>query len=192
MKLHIRDRLSYVGYIQRIRTYLIVGLCILLKPKPYKMKKLLFFAIASLLIAPQLNGQSIINVLTMQSVHYTYDEVGNRIEKSTLVLKSGSASSTPEDEIPVEDKTFEKFNVLIYPNPTDSQVSIEITGNDNTVSSGDIFQLAIYDLHGRVIQQQTMSAGGRTDLNLENKPDGLYLLIIRNEGTVSQWKIIKR
>lgn len=156
------------------------------------MKKLIFFTIAALLLAPQMYSQFNIGILSMQSVHYDYDEVGNRIEKFTLVLKSESASNASEAESPLEDQSFDKFDVLIYPNPTDSRLSIEITGNVSEVNSGDILHLSIYDLQGRIIQQQTMSTGGRTDLNLANKPDGLYLLIIRNGETVSQWKIIKR
>jgi hypothetical protein len=137
-------------------------------------------------------SQFIINIVTIQTVEYDYDEVGNRVAKYILLLKSGSAGNASEVESPVEDQTFDKFDVLIYPNPTDSRLSIEITGNVNEVNSGDIFHLSIYDLQGRIIQQQTMNSGGRTDLNLEDKPDGMYLLIIRNEETVSQWKIIKR
>jgi len=128
----------------------------------------------------------------MQTVNYQYDEVGNRIEKSILLLKSGNAdNSNPSDSL-IKDQSFGQMDVLIYPNPTAGQISIEIRAREQNFEADEGYQAGIYDLQGRKVQQKAIKEGEMTVVDIGNEPEGIYILMIWNTEVSSRWKVVKR
>ena len=116
------------------------------------------------------------------TLHYTYDAAGNRIERSIYLggSKSGimDESIIRQEEI-IKDDTFLPSTILIYPNPTDGLLQIEI------IESGDgdsDFALLLTDSNGMQILRKKEEAS-RTIIDLSDQPAGLYILnITLNNG----------
>ena len=156
------------------------------------MKRFIVLSIALLLFKPLMFSQSDLMVQAMQTVNYQYDEVGNRIEKSILLLKSGNADkSNPSDSL-IKDQSFGEMEVMIYPNPTTGQISIEIRAGEQNYEAAEGLQIGIYDLQGRKVQQKAINEGEITVMDIGNEPEGIYFLMIWNKKVVSRWKVIKR
>lgn len=128
----------------------------------------------------------------MQTVNYQYDEVGNRIEKSILLLKSGNADNSNLSDTLIKDQSFDQMDVLIYPNPTAGQISIAIRAREQNFEADEGYQTGIYDLQGRKVQQTAIKEGEVTVVDIGNEPDGLYILMIWNKEVSSRWKVVKR
>jgi hypothetical protein len=156
------------------------------------MKRLVVLTVMILWFKPLLFSQIDLMVLTMQTVNYQYDEVGNRIEKSILLLKSGNADNSNLSDTLIKDQSFDQMDVLIYPNPTAGQISIEIRARKQNFEAEEGFEAGIYDLQGRKVQQKTINEGEMTVIDIGNEPDGLYILMIWNKEVSSRWKVIKR
>lgn len=156
------------------------------------MKRLIVLTVTILLFKPLLFSQIDLMVLTMQTVNYQYDEVGNRIEKSILLLKSGNADNSNLSDTLIKDRSFDQMDVLIYPNPTAGQISIEIRAREQNFEAENGFEAGIYDLQGRKVQQKTINESEMTVVDIGNEPDGLYILMIWNKEVSSRWKVVKR
>ena len=156
------------------------------------MKRLIVLTVTILLFKPLLFSQIDLMVLTMQTVNYQYDEVGNRIEKSILLLKSGQADNSNLSDTLIKDRSFDQMDVLIYPNPTAGQISIEIRARKQNFEAENGFEAGIYDLQGRKVQQKTINESEMTVVDIGNEPDGLYILMIWNKEVSSRWKVVKR
>lgn len=156
------------------------------------MKRLIVLTVTILLFKPLLFSQIDLMVLTMQTVNYQYDEVGNRIEKSILLLKSGNADNSNYSDTLIKDHSFDQMDVLIYPNPTAGQISIEIRDREQNFETEEGFQVGIYDLQGRKVQQKAINEGEMTIVDIGNEPDGIYILMIWNKEVCSRWRVVKR
>jgi len=156
------------------------------------MKRLILSAVVILLSKSLLYSQFDIAVVTIQTVYYQYDEVGNRIQKSILLLKSGNAGDSLPSETPVRDFSFNPEEVMIYPNPTAGQINVEIRTCEATILGDGIFQVAAYDLYGRKVSQKSLRVGESALMNLENEPEGIYFLVIWNKEVSSKWKVVKK
>lgn len=136
-----------------------------------------------------------------QTIHYDYDDSGNR-EKRYIVLGKGGSSSG-EDLKKIEDnnkteeskennKTVEfedklgEISIKIYPNPTHGNLLVEISGlgPDETVS----YQL--FSKSGSLLEIKK-NLGYQFYIDLGKNPAGLYILNLLINGKMSQWKILK-
>ncbi len=138
-----------------------------------------------------------------QTISYSYDNVGNRIEK-VIILGGGSKGSVSEksdekdNKEPVKpdtlqkqvikDDTFVNQSIKIYPNPTKGIIRLEIP--DNPENSEEI-RIIVHDLNGRMILNKPNEALG-TEIDLSSQPDGIYILKLKKGMKVSQWKIVKQ
>ena len=121
--------------------------------------------------------------ISAQSVTYTYDNAGNRIERIVTLLKSSAA---PEEVTALSDLIAKKA-VSIYPNPTQGILTVEIKGYTNEVQAD--FRLA--DMAGRTIISKKAASGYQT-FDLSRQAAGIYLLQIRINGESTVWKIVKQ
>lgn len=115
---------------------------------------------------------------------FTYDASGNRVycEKEILIRSDESQDS---DKRPHR-QDLSLCNITIYPNPTQGQLRVEITGTDFFEGAS----ITIYGASGSVVYyNNTLDAVN--DIDLTPCPDGIYLMIIRMSGETSSWKIIK-
>ena len=145
------------------------------------MKKILiqFLFIFGLLGA--LNAQT-------QKISYLYDAAGNRSDR-IIDYDSQQSPQHAKQAQPAqyEDKLFGDKQVIIYPNPTEGQVTVEIQNYD-AATTGSI---SISTVNGRLLQQAEIIAA-QTPLDISAQPDGMYLFVIRIDGQVSTWKILKK
>lgn len=117
-----------------------------------------------------------------QNVSYAYDEAGNRVKREIVLQTRAVEESTNENYSEMVDDR----NIRIYPNPTEGQLTVEVTGEGEC-------QYDIYDISGHQVLT-TRSSSGRVTLNISSRPNGLYILrITTGEGGHSTaWKIIKK
>ena len=121
-----------------------------------------------------------------QTQKFWYDASGNRTSRKTIGLKSESGiiedKDTPEE---FSDQVGEK-EILIYPNPVKSQLTIEITGYEEDLSAG----FYLIDQGGRQVITRT-KVPRITTLDLSGFSPGVYFLIIQVNNEKSKWTIIK-
>jgi hypothetical protein len=97
------------------------------------------------------------------------------IEKHIIQNVSISQLNT---EIPANNDA----NLLIYPNPTNATLNIQL-GNDLTINS-----LKIYDIFGKLIIEKTENLN---QINVENFSKGVYILEIISDGEIFKNKFFK-
>lgn len=129
-------------------------------------------------------------------VSYAYDNAGNRIKREILI-DTQAEGETENDGTRSSDKnngenrfcseTLSGKEIRIYPNPTDGDLSVEITGHEDS----DRCTFRIFDMSGRQVVSATADSPV-TRVDLTGKPAGMYVLDIVLNGKRSSWKIIKK
>lgn len=76
--------------------------------------------------------------------------------------------------------------ITIYPNPTQGDFSVEISG----AQSLDGASITIYNASGSIIYYND-HIDDVNSIDLTPCTNGIYLLVIRVEGESSSWKVIK-
>lgn len=118
-------------------------------------------------------------------VLYTYDAAGNRtITQREIIYNRQSDGDSSEQRTYQDSLSFSR--ITIYPNPTQGDLKIEITGTD----SFDDSSMGIYSMNGILLyHKDRLSAVNEIDIT--DYPDATYLFVIRINGKNSVWKIIK-
>lgn len=150
--------------------------------------------------------------LFSQSISYTYDANGNRLTRTLFVQKLQSNSVTfpvynPKTLKPVEyskgssevprvtkrslmDENIksesDKVSMVVYPNPNKGIIKVEISNLPLQSSS----ELRFYDLSGhQIVSKQNIE--NYTEFDITNYKDGIYILRVRIDGKIYDWKVIK-
>ncbi len=129
--------------------------------------------------------------LTAQTISYTYDACGNRIERKVIsLLKSGHVTDTVKNES-YKQETFEdqlgEQKILIYPNPVKEDIKIEFQGKIPETSA----TVFLYNQTGKLLKSQVVGQNTSLNINLSGYPAGIYILRLSMQDKVSEWKIIK-
>lgn len=115
---------------------------------------------------------------------YNYDASGNRTSIYRQIVLRGEPS--PDDDSMPRNHNLSLRNVTVYPNPTQGQLRVEITGGETF----DGASITIYSASGTIVfyadEIDTVN-----DMDLTRCSEGIYLMIIRIDGETSSWKIIK-
>lgn len=82
----------------------------------------------------------------------------------------------------VQENTCDKVGV--YPNPTQGVTTIKLTGQGNNT-------VVVYDIMGRVIMKRT-EKGDCLDIDLTYFPNGVYNIVIYDNESIYQTKIVKQ
>ena len=86
----------------------------------------------------------------------------------------------------VNDIQWEGQSIRLYPNPVHDQLKINLTGS--TLSKNITAQLV--DINGRILQTHRLKAG-MNNLDLNNLPQGMYSVIIKNGVSEKTIRIIR-
>jgi hypothetical protein len=120
-----------------------------------------------------------------------YNEIASRA--SFTVIASFAVNSSARVPVPATmDQTDEPFtaSVKVYPNPvTDGLLHVEIQTQDT-----DLISIGVFDLIGRSIYHplRRLEKGmNKIDLDISELPAGYYILKIRNNHSLNEFKIVK-
>jgi hypothetical protein len=132
------------------------------------------------------------NTLNAQStIYYGYDANGNRTSRVLKVQDLGKGTidfPIDEKEIKEEEITPGDSEVVthIYPNPTSGKLTVKIE-NCPEQSSGEYI---VYTLKGNKLKQAELNIP-EAEINMQDLPDGVYILLIKLNGISNNYKIIK-
>ena len=115
-------------------------------------------------------------IATMQE---SIDTVRNQYNRG-LSSNCGSGMITS-----IKNKQHKDYSSLIYPNPFNNELTINYELENNTAT------LAIYNLVGEQIKTQTITQK-TTVIDLDNEPNGIYLVTITDGTTRISKKVLKQ
>jgi YD repeat-containing protein len=129
-----------------------------------------------------------VDVITYsQTTGFKYDNSGNRTSRTTTIgLKSTLGTS---ENVQSPDSFTDELGthaILIYPNPVESDLIIEIQEFDENADA----VIAIYDQGGRLVMTLDKIVSSNT-INLSNLTYGTYFLTIRLGSDITRWTIVK-
>ena len=145
------------------------------------MKKIRLFIIPLLLLL-------LCNLATKAQATYsfTYDASGNRLSR---VIPLKSARIENKDTLANKQLTFEDMignrPVKIYPNPTKGLLKVEIPFTGEASAT-----LKVFSPDGALVKSLIVT-GTFTEIDLIDKPAGMYVLRISIGEVSAEWKIIK-
>lgn len=140
-------------------------------------------------------------LLSGQTIHYDYDNSGNRTKKYIVLGKGNSSDdkiskesidTTKIDDLKKVNNTEEfkenlgELTIKIYPNPTQGNLSVEISG----LSLDETIYYQIFSRTGLLLEAKN-GLGYQFTVNFERYPSGIYILRLIIKGKTSQWKILK-
>ncbi len=102
------------------------------------------------------------------------------------MAKSAKIDSVANKQKEVFQDNLGDKKILIYPNPTQGQLKVDIEGYQEEPNSG----LYLYNLSGNLITSKS-PANSSTVLDLSPYPVGSYILKIIIGDKKTEWKIIK-
>ncbi len=126
-----------------------------------------------------------------QTIEYTYDPAGNRVQRGVMMLAPPNADNAlqagaEETAKAAEEKTtIADGEVRIFPNPTDGEIQIVV---GRTIESATV---QLFDLSGKLLKEAPLR-GMQHSLDLTNYVAGQYILIIQGRGYWQEWRIIKQ
>lgn len=123
-------------------------------------------------------------MIGQNKIKYSYDDAGNRIKREIVLSSLKSAMSSDQITSFIEEVADQK--IIIYPNPTRGQLTIEIIDSENSVTGN----LTVFNLRGQIIAKEQMSSN-RTSIDISSEPKGTYILHINIKEETTTWKIIK-
>lgn len=136
-----------------------------------------------------------------QRIQYGYDDTGNRISRKKEIVMSAKPKVFKPDSIrtnevepdiesspaPFEEMVSET-KIVIYPNPTQGMLRIEISGAEIPLGA----YVRLYSTSGALVRQWTGISSDNT-LDITAQPTGIYIMrIVLGKDRVSVWKIIKQ
>jgi hypothetical protein len=131
----------------------------------------------------------LISIVTYsQTISYEYDSAGNRITRTVVTLKSAETSSSEEEEEEIVTDTWDEMIITIYPNPTEGELQLSITGG----GLKDSYTYKIYSSEGKLILNGNINELGTTTLSLSGESSGAYILVLSGNGENKSYKIIKQ
>lgn len=120
-----------------------------------------------------------------ERIKFTYDSSGNRILRQKEIIIRQTANDSERKNNPMLDDLV-NHRITIYPNPTQGDFSVEISG----AQSLDGASITIYNASGSIIYYND-HIDDVNSIDLTPCTNGIYLLVIRVEGESSSWKVIK-
>lgn len=124
-----------------------------------------------------------------QNAKFWYDASGNRTSRKKLIEFKSETGFTNDNKKPVETftDTIGETTILIFPNPVENQISVEILGHEE--DNGDM--ITLFDQTGRTILKHQDVTNINT-LDISNVKPGIYFMVIKLKSGTTKWNIIKK
>jgi len=132
---------------------------------------------------------------TAQTIEYNYDANGNRISRVIVLKKSidtGEVTDTeslsqllPPNQTPVKDH-LDKANITIYPNPTNSTITIEMSDYQE-----EIIMAHVLSSNGSLLLEGEIRNQNKYSVDLSRFASGQYYLILTRKNETISYTIIK-
>jgi Secretion system C-terminal sorting domain len=124
-----------------------------------------------------------------QNAKFWYDASGNRTSRKKLIEFKSEAGFNSDNKKPVEtfNDTIGETTILIFPNPVESQISIEIQGLEE--DNGDM--ISLIDQTGRTVLKLQEVTNINT-LDISDVKPGIYFMVIKLKSGTTKWNIIKK
>lgn len=121
---------------------------------------------------------------------YTYDANGNRLTATVIYLSRSSSSPVPKvvEAIKVDPEI--NLTITIYPNPTQGDLRVELTGATSDQLSVPSNAIKVWDMQGRLLIS-LKSIGSSNVVDLSGYSNGTYIMQLFFGGRVKEYKIIK-
>jgi len=127
-----------------------------------------------------------------QNVTYTYDNAGNRTERTVgSVVKSSQAIESQQIQTTLPNPVAQK-DITVYPNPTQGHFTVDISNISHNNLKGEAY---LFDAKGRLLDKKSIHSHGthkKLEFNLTHHSAGTYLLNIRMGENTFTWKVIKK
>ena len=94
----------------------------------------------------------------------------------------------PEKELLSINENPQSQWIKIYPNPTTDYIILEI----NQDNDSQVAYVAIYNMNGKSILQQTMNGENKRQFSLSGQPVGIYMVHVRSNDRSEIAKIVKK
>lgn len=130
-----------------------------------------------------------------QKISFDYDNSGNRIERMLVTegLKSGSVEfpvtdpdNLPAEEIKKEELIQGELSAVVYPNPNKGIIKISISN----MPLNSATEAILYDLSGIELKVEK-NLESYNEMDVSHLKDGIYILRIRVNEKLFDWKIVK-
>lgn len=148
------------------------------------MKRNLLLIIFSFLIGTYCQAQNLERL-------YEYDNSGNRIVRKVLTVKNMKIAEDENSEIADEMKSFSEkigeFNISIFPNPTTSKITLEISDYPDLING----KISLFTLSGQLIREMKITSD-KLEIDLSSYANGMYLIRLDMNDHKDEWKIIKQ
>lgn len=122
------------------------------------------------------------NKCTGQVIHFSYDDSGNRIKREQVTIEGINAKEKDMQRF----LTKERLDGRITVTPDDNLGKINIDIKDNTLSGP--YSISLYAMAGYMVCETT-ELSDKSDIDISNLPNGLYVLVISQNGKSNAWKI---
>jgi hypothetical protein len=122
-----------------------------------------------------------------QSPDYQYDEEGVYNVCLTIITTDGCTSMHCEDvvAISISNSELESFELVLFPNPADDFIYLDISG-------AVVTDWSIRDVKGAAVMNSTNPSTLKQGINIEGLSGGMYWLELRTESQVSRVPFIVR
>lgn len=129
--------------------------------------------------------------LWAQKVVFDYDDNGNRISRTLVVLsQSKSSSQLFNDSIykggSISDSYAAPY-ITVYPNPTKDHVTFSIKNVDDNTSA----VITLYNGNGAVLTKNTSEGNSDILIDLSSYSNGVYIIDFKKGSIYKSYKIIK-
>jgi len=128
-------------------------------------------------------GLSRILINNLDSIHFV---LGHECEWPVVGASSGkwSEEESDSDELPDESEAPNDARLLVYPNPTDDILKIQLIGDDDL-----IYDLTMYSVDGREVMSYPNISGAVTELSLGHLHSGVYFVeVVPVNGVGEKWR----
>jgi len=122
--------------------------------------------------------------MAQQRVVYSYDLAGNRIEREIVI---DPQIRTTEDKIVEYTEKIAEASLHIYPNPTEGLLKIEL----RNIPEKQKIDIRLYDMKGNLILNRN-DVSSPYEIDINDRPSGIYLLKVVSGELKTEWKIIKK